>query len=171
MQYLTWRKLFELREKLNLTDEQLEEPVLFTIQDAYGDETAYPVQLLAESIHPSDGTRTLYLAPDGEELELGFPEPDEDAKEQLELALPPLDEDDKEQLDGEDGEDDDEENRRPLRKLPLGGLRLGFSEMDEDFEEATQWLSQPNPHTPPPAPGPAPLFVELEPSPTPLTGQ
>ncbi len=138
MQYLTWRELFELREKLEMTDEHLSEPALFTIQDGYGSQVAYPVHYWTESVHASDGTATLCLS--GEDLEMLFPgELGRDEEER-----------------SENGEED--YTRKKLRKLPPGSLRLGFSDMDEDFEEAVTWLAQPNPHTPPPVPGPAPLF-------------
>lgn len=153
MRYLTWRQFFDLREKLELTDEQLDEPALFTLQDGHGDQLAYPIGYWTESIHPSDGTSTLCL--DGEDLEMLLPgefERDEEEKQPSEEAgAEPWLQDEPE-----------EDSRQFLRKLPLGGLRVGFSDMDEDFEEATKWLAQPNPHTPaaaPPQPGPAPLFT------------
>lgn len=146
MRYLTWRQLFELREKLNLTEEQLSEPALFTVQDGHGSQTAWPVGYWTESIHPSDGTSTLCLAYDELEILLPGEFEENEADYAAQRAL------------GEDC-------HRRLRQLPLGGLRLGFCEMDEDFEEATEWLAQPNPDTvppPPPVPGPAPLFEQGE---------
>lgn len=136
MNYLTWRQLFELREKLHMTDEQLAEPAIFTVQDGYGDQLAYPITHWTESIHPTDGTSTLYLNAGVIEMDMAAAD-----------------------YEHEDG--DEQERPCLLRKLPLGMLRLGFSELDEDLDEAIEFLAHPNPFTPPAAPvspGPAPLF-------------
>jgi hypothetical protein len=133
--YLTWE---QLKDALNgVTDPcLLAEPVLFTYLNNYGDTTAYPVQLLPEGTHPEERTHTLCVT-ESEEWEMTY------------------------NLDPEDLADF---GLRALRSLPLGGLKLGYSDMDEDAEDCTAWLAQPNPHTPPPAPvpepapGPAPLF-------------
>lgn len=129
--YLTYR---QLRDKLNeVTEDQiLDEPVLFTTLDGYGNISAYPVELLTESRHPEDTTFALCVT-DEESLDM-----------ELVYNLAP--------------EDYDDQGLRLLRQLPPGGLKLHFDETNEYMDECIEWLAQPNPHTPPAAPGPAPLF-------------
>jgi hypothetical protein len=130
MEYLTWR---QLRDRLNetTTDLLLDEPALFTLLDTYGNETAYPVQLLQDTWHPADTPSTLHY---------------NEADAEYSRFVP-----DEYNRDGE----------TPLRVLPHGALLLHYSDMDEDGDEQLAYLATPNPHTPPTAPatpGPAPLF-------------